>query len=1294
MKRCLQLLSTLLAAVLISTGLYAQDFELLLVENFNATTIPTSWISAVQDPAMYPTSGPVMSDGWEFGVTSYSGIWNVPVSLDNSGFAISNDDPVDQDRSDDFVGVGFFDMTNYDSLTILFDRYFDAQYGSAGYFYIANSVEAVIFPLSAVAQWEEDGYNIVNGEVLVSNPFVFDDQMVVGFLHNDNPGDLTDGNWGDGLAIDNVILAGWLPPCENTVLYPSTPVTVDAGGAVTTINTLNYEEEYSVVTGITSGNYYEVTSSNGGGYITVREGSVGGPILATGFSPVQFTASSASDVYIHWNVDANCGTDNSVFITTTIQDLGLPPCENLSLYPGSAVTPDAGGAVTTIATDLYAGSEYSVITGVLTGHEYEFTHANGSYITVRVGAVDGPVLGSGYSPLTVQATGSSDLYVHWNVDDACATSATGSYLGTVQDLGVPTCNNDPIGGIWPSSAVTVDGFNLTEIAGCNYEDEYSVVNGIVTGGDYTFTSVGGGGYITVTIGAVDGPVLGAGYSPLSVTATGTDDLYIHWTLDEFCNTVGSSPCVATAVQRNCTADAGTSTADATPVCMSGGSATVAVTPNGDQVVPTGYASIALLADASGNILGGGMLSYTVNAPGDYYVHMGVIDPADQLAYSAETTIAGVHALTLDGGGSLCGSVDQAGTLVTVNEEPTATISGGGLSCDGATVNVQIDFTGTGPWSVNYTDPVGVVDLSGVTDNPLIIASSDAGSFSLNSVSDANCPGTVSGTATITSGATPDSDFTSSQVAGTLSVDFADASTATPAVTSWLWDFGDGNTSIMQNPTHTYTVEGTYAVCMTVTNDCGTDSSCSAVEVLLGPANDECSGATSLTQGATCAATSGTLAGATESAAPCSGGDVADDVWFSFMATETSAMVDVAGSADVDAVFEVYSGTCGVLTSLGCTDDGFSSGDPESTQLSGLTIGETYYIRVYHYFSNSFSVDPTDPTFDICVYELPAPPANDDVCNAIGLSMGANGPYSNESATAEVGEPVPPAGTGGLSCESQDGWCAGNLAIENSIWFTFMAPASGNVTIDTDGSDDDTQLAVYSAVSCQDFATGSAVLLGANDDNVDFSITEYTSLVTLCGLTPGQTYFVQVDGYNGASGDVLVNLTETTVDAGFTYSATGLTVDFTDASTSSSTIVEWAWDFGDGNTSSMASPTHTYAADGGYNVCLTVTDENGCTSVSCQTVQVADVPISIADAVERAMQVYPNPSNGQFVVEIRGVEADVQLNVLDVAGRVVYTEGAILNGSFRKELNVNVASGTYLLQIVTEEGQVTRRIQIQ
>jgi PKD repeat protein len=55
----------------------------------------------------------------------------------------------------------------------------------------------------------------------------------------------------------------------------------------------------------------------------------------------------------------------------------------------------------------------------------------------------------------------------------------------------------------------------------------------------------------------------------------------------------------------------------------------------------------------------------------------------------------------------------------------------------------------------------------------------------------------------------------------------------------------------------------------------------------------------------------------------------------------------------------------------------------------------------------------------------------------------------------------------------------------------------------------------------------------------------------------------------------------------------LLVDFTDTSTSTvSTIASWAWNFGDGNTSTSQNPSHTYAAGGDYLVVLVVTDAAG------------------------------------------------------------------------------------------------------
>ncbi|WP_281085505.1 DUF2341 domain-containing protein [Methanosarcina acetivorans] len=69
----------------------------------------------------------------------------------------------------------------------------------------------------------------------------------------------------------------------------------------------------------------------------------------------------------------------------------------------------------------------------------------------------------------------------------------------------------------------------------------------------------------------------------------------------------------------------------------------------------------------------------------------------------------------------------------------------------------------------------------------------------------------------------EANFTANVTSGNapLNVEFTDTSTGTP--TSWTWDFGDGKNSTEQNPTHTYTAEGTYTVKLTVSNSFGSDS---------------------------------------------------------------------------------------------------------------------------------------------------------------------------------------------------------------------------------------------------------------------------------------------------------------------------------------------------------------------------------------------------------------------------------------------------------------------------------------
>lgn len=103
------------------------------------------------------------------------------------------------------------------------------------------------------------------------------------------------------------------------------------------------------------------------------------------------------------------------------------------------------------------------------------------------------------------------------------------------------------------------------------------------------------------------------------------------------------------------------------------------------------------------------------------------------------------------------------------------------------------------------------------------------------------------------------------------------------------------------------------------------------------------------------------------------------------------------------------------------------------------------------------------------------------------------------------------------------------------------------------------------------------------------------------INPG-SYTVTLTATN-ASGSSTTNITITVINgpvANFTSTDTAgctpHTVTFTDQSTTSSgTITQWEWNFGDGNTSTQQNPVHTYTMAGTFNVFLKVTNNSGCTN---------------------------------------------------------------------------------------------------
>lgn len=135
-----------------------------------------------------------------------------------------------------------------------------------------------------------------------------------------------------------------------------------------------------------------------------------------------------------------------------------------------------------------------------------------------------------------------------------------------------------------------------------------------------------------------------------------------------------------------------------------------------------------------------------------------------------------------------------------------------------------------------------------------------------------------------------------------------------------------------------------------------------------PVNDECADAIAFNanEDAECVEfASGTIFGATASAeANACFGTSDDDVWFTFEAVSVDHAISLFNiEGDTQDLYHVlYEGDdCDNLSQVYCSD-------PNESVANGLTVGNTYYVRVYSWTANPLQ----DVTFDICVFTIPPP----------------------------------------------------------------------------------------------------------------------------------------------------------------------------------------------------------------------------------------------------------------------------------------------------------------------------------
>ncbi len=229
----------------------------------------------------------------------------------------------------------------------------------------------------------------------------------------------------------------------------------------------------------------------------------------------------------------------------------------------------------------------------------------------------------------------------------------------------------------------------------------------------------------------------------------------------------------------------------------------------------------------------------------------------------------------------------------------------------------------------------------------------------------------------------------------------------------------------------------------------------------------------------------------------------NSIWYKFVAVGSNARVHTEGSiapAD-DSLLGIYSGSCGALTEIGCSEDE-GTGLLSDVTVNGLNPGETYYIAL-----SSFSEgDAGEYMLSLECFDDPPPGDDNDACaDAILMECDTTVLANNSTATTDPGDP-------GLSCHFSG---PGTQGIA-SIWYKFVA-TTDSARIHTEGSlapADDSLLGIYSG-EC-----GALTEIGCSEDEG----TGLLSDVTVGGLNMGETYYIALSSFSeGDVGEYMLTL---------------------------------------------------------------------------------------------------------------------------------------------------------------------------
>jgi PKD repeat protein len=226
---------------------------------------------------------------------------------------------------------------------------------------------------------------------------------------------------------------------------------------------------------------------------------------------------------------------------------------------------------------------------------------------------------------------------------------------------------------------------------------------------------------------------------------------------------------------------------------------------------------------------------------------------------------------------------------------------------------------------------------------------------------------------------------------------------------------------------------------------------------------------------------------------------------------------------------------------------------------------------------------------------------------------------------------------------------------------------------------------------QNILNDTTLILHSNDNshpNIDGSyvaaLTIYSSIwkqpsngITFnAGLTQSRAlYYQQMSDNTIFNSQNDWNLLINNPIANFSETIAGFTATFTNLSTSINNTLNYFWDFGDGNTSSIQNPSHTYTTSGTYTITLIASD---CifADTSIYTIQIGTN--SMKETSDSEFELYPNPTTKQINLMVDSNLLGSVYTVYDNTGKLVLT-GKINTENTSVELG-NLSAGLYLFRM--------------